>query len=137
MGVHSPCWLCLALLTSTRSSYEANIANALRLRQHMSFDQGRYDKASPYMVSKECACARRPGLQQSCRSRELACRPCNQDAAVASPMIHTCGCTRPSCACFGHKRTTLAAKHVCVLKHKATLTGFKAAAHEYKHVVPQ
>ncbi len=32
-----------------------------------------YDIASLFMISRECACARRPGLPQACRSGKLAC----------------------------------------------------------------
>ena len=76
----------------------------------------KYDIALLYMVSRECACPRRPGAAASVSLR-LARLP---------PLQAKCGCARASRACFGHKRTTLAAKHVCALQHQAAPIGFEA-----------
>ena len=54
------------------------------------------------MLSRECACARRPGAAASAA-------PCLQGRQASKPERPACDCARPSRTCFGHK--TVKADH--------------------------
>ncbi len=98
-----------------------------------------YDKASLFLISRECACARRHSLPQTCRSGKLTYRPCRASRLRRSRHLRsTLAAALGLChAYFGHNTMTVKAERTitlqCVHCMSIPITCYKCAGQNTVH----